>query len=72
MVQAGSNEVIDRSLMAIIRAIITAFRGLGRLVGMEWDGIQVVLSSVPSMAGRDTERIRKTHLINTWLRGWHH
>jgi len=26
--------------------------------------------SVPSVAGRDTERTRKSHLINTWLRGW--
>lgn len=27
-------------------------------------------SCVPSVAGRDIEGIRKSHLINTWLRGW--
>jgi len=32
--------------------------------------MQVAFFSIPSMAGKDTERIRKTHLINTWLRGW--
>ena len=32
--------------------------------------MQVAFSSIPSMVGKDTERIRKTHLINTWLRGW--
>ena len=26
--------------------------------------------SIPLVAGRDTERAMKTHLINTWLRAW--
>ena len=30
----------------------------------------MVFSSIPSVAGLDTERIKKTHLINKWLRGW--
>ena len=46
IVQAGSDEVADRSL----RAIKNDFRGLGRLV--------------------DNAMTRKTHRINTWLRGW--
>ena len=29
-------------------------------------------SSVPSVAGKSTERGRKTHLINSWLRNWCH
>jgi len=33
-------------------------------------GVHVVFPSIPAVAGRDTERSRKTHLINTWLRGW--
>jgi len=32
--------------------------------------MQVVFSSVPSVAGKGTERIQKTHLSNKWLRGW--
>jgi len=31
-----------------------------------------VFSSVLSVAGKSTERNRKTHLINRWLRGWGH
>lgn len=27
------------------------------------EGIQVVFSYIPSMAGKDTERVRRTHLI---------
>ena len=30
----------------------------------------MVFSSVLSVAGKSTERGRKTHLINTWLRDW--
>lgn len=26
----------------------------------------------PSVAERDSERARKTHLLKTWLRGWFH
>jgi len=32
----------------------------------------VVFSSIPSVAGKSTERDRKTHLINRWLRDWCH
>jgi len=31
-----------------------------------------MFSSVPSVAGKDTERNRKTRLINRWLIGWCH
>jgi len=27
----------------------------------------VVFSSIPSVAGKNTERVRKAHLINRWL-----
>ena len=66
VIQAGSDEVAERSPAAIKRD----FRALGRLV--EGSGAQVVFSSIPTVAGKDTERNRKTHLINTWLRGWCH
>jgi len=46
------------------------FRALVWLV--EGSGPQVVFSSVPSVAGKSTERGRKTHLINRWLRDWCH
>jgi len=46
------------------------FRALGRLV--EGSGAQVVFSSIPSAAENSTERGRKTHLINRWLRDWCH
>jgi len=62
--QAGSNEVVDRSLWAIKMD----FRGLGWC--MDGAGMQVAFSSIPSASGKDTERSRKTHLIHTWLRGW--
>ena len=39
---------------------------------MEGSGAQVVSSSIPSVAGKYTERNRKTHLVNMWLRGWCH
>ena len=29
-----------------------------------------MFSSISSVAGRHTERNRKTHLMNVWLRGW--
>ena len=29
-----------------------------------------MFSSIPLVAGRRTERNRKSHLINAWLRGW--
>ena len=38
---------------------------------MDGEGVQVIFSSILSVAGRDTERAKKTHLINTWLRGWY-
>ena len=64
MVQAGSDEVTDRNL----RTIKNDFRGLGRLV--DGAGIQVVFACIPTVAGMDTVMTRKTHLINTWLKGW--
>lgn len=64
VVQASSHEVTERSL----RTIRKDFRGLGQLEGAV--GIQVVFSSIPAVAGRDTGRSEKAHLINTWLRGW--
>ena len=66
IVQAGSEDIEKSSLKAIKRD----FRGLGRLV--EEAGVQVVFSSIPTVAGRGKERTRKAHLINTWLRGWCH
>ena len=63
IVQAGSDEVADRSL----RTIRNDFRGLGMLV--DGAGIQVIFACIPTVAGKDTAMIRKTHLINTWLRG---
>ena len=64
IVQAGSDEVAERSL----RSIKEDFRGLGRVV--EGTGVQVDFSSLPSVAGKDTESIQKTRLINKWLRSW--
>ena len=64
IVQAGSDEVADRSL----RAIKNDFRGLGRLVDNA--GIQVVFAGILTVAGKDNAVTRKTHHINTWLRGW--
>ena len=62
--QVGGNEIAERSSKAIKRD----FRALGRLV--EGSGAQVVFSSIPSVAGNSTERGRKTHLVNRWLRDW--
>ena len=64
IVQAGSDEIADRSL----RAIKNDLRGLGRLVDNA--GIQVVFAGIPTVAGKDNAITRKTHCINTWLRGW--
>ena len=44
------------------------FRGQGQLV--DGAGVQVMFSSIPAVAGSGTERTRKAHLINMWLRGW--
>ena len=57
IVQVGRNEVSERSLTIIKKD----FKGLGRCT--------VCIFLYPSVAGKDTEKIRKTHLINTWLRG---
>ena len=63
-VEASSDEVGERSLNIIKKDL----RGLGQLVDRV--SIQVIFSSIPSVVGKDTENSRKTHLINTWLRGW--
>jgi len=62
IVQAGNDEVADRSL----RAIKNDFRGLGRLVDNA--GIQVVFAGIPTVAEKDNAMTRKTHCISTWLR----
>ena len=64
IVQAGSEEVGKKSL----KAIKDDFRRLGRVV--EGTGVQVVITSVPSVAGNDTGMSLKTHLLNKWLRSW--
>ena len=64
IIQASSDEVTDRSL----RTIKNDFRGLGRVVDNA--GIQVVFAGIPTVAGKDTETTRKTHLINTFCK--HH
>ena len=56
--QVGRNEVAERSLRAVKRD----FRALGQL--RYEAGAQVVFSLITSVAGKDTERNRKTHLIN--------
>ena len=62
IVQAGSDEVAEKSL----RTIKKDFRGLGWVV--DGVGVQVVFSSILSVAGQDTEKYQKTHLINKWLK----
>jgi len=62
--QVGRDEIAERSPKAIKRDL----RALGRLV--EGSGVQVVFSSIPSVAANGTERGRKTHLVNKWLRDW--
>jgi len=64
--QVGGDETTERSPKANKRD----FRTLGWLV--EGSGPQVVFSSMPSVAGKSTERGRKPHLINRWLRDWCH
>ena len=54
VMQVGSDEVAERSPKVMKRD----FRALGRLV--EGSGAQVVFSSIPSVAGKNTERNRKT------------
>jgi len=66
VMQVGEDEITERSPKAIKRD----FRALGRLV--EGSGVQVVFSSIPSVAGNSTERGRKTHLVNRWLKDWCH
>ena len=63
LVQAGRDEVTEKSM----RTMKKDFRGLARVV--DGAGVQVVFSSVPSVARKDGKRIRKTHRINKWLRG---
>jgi len=55
--QVGGDKITEGSPKAIKRD----FRALGRLV--EGSGAQVAFSSIPSVAGKNTERDRKTHLI---------
>jgi len=62
VMQLGGDEIMVRSPKAIKRD----FRALRQLV--EGSGAEVVFSSIPSVAGKSTERGRKTHLINRWLR----
>jgi len=62
--QIGGDEITERSPKAIKRV----FRALGRWV--EGSGTQVVFSSITPVAGKNTERDRKTHLIIRWFRHW--
>lgn len=64
IIQASRDEIAEKSLTSIKKD----FRGLGRVV--DGAGMQVVFSSIPSVAGKGTERIQKTYLLNKWLRGW--
>ena len=64
IIEAGRDEIAEKSL----RSIKKDFRGLGQVV--DGAGVQVVFSSITSVAGKGTERIQKTHLLNKWLRGW--
>lgn len=57
--QAGGDELADRSL----RAVMKDCRGFEWLV--DGVGVQMVSSSVSSVAVRDTERTRKIPVINT-------
>jgi len=66
VMQVGGDEIAERSPKATKRH----FGALGRLV--EGSGAQVVFSSIPSVAVKSTERDRKTHPINRWLRDWCH
>ena len=64
IIQAGRDEIAEKSL----RSIKKDFRGLGWVV--DGAGVQVVFSYIISVAGKGTERIQKTYLLNKWLRGW--
>lgn len=37
-----------------------------------WLKAQLMFSSNPSVAEKNAERNRKTHMINRWLKGWYH
>jgi len=63
-------ENYQQQFSSYLKAIKRDFRALGRLVEGSW--AQVVFSSIPSVAGNSTERGRKTHLVNRWLRDWCH
>ena len=39
---------------------------------VEGSGAQMMFSSIPSVTGNSTERGRKRHLVNRWLRDWCH
>ena len=58
IIQAGRDEIAEKSL----RSIKKDFRRLGQVV--DGAGVQVVFSSITSVAGKGTERIQKTHLLN--------
>jgi len=64
--KVGGDEIVETNSKAIKRD----FRALGLLV--EGSGAQAVFSSIPSVARKNTERGRKTHLINRRLRDWCH
>jgi len=64
VMQVGSDEITERSPKTVKRD----FRALGQLV--EGSGAQAVFYSVLPVAGKSTERDRKTYLINRWLRDW--
>lgn len=66
IVQIDSDKVTERSLRVIKRD----FMGVGQIVDKV--RVQVMFSSIPSVAGRAIERIRKTHVINAWPRVWCH
>jgi len=66
VMQVDGDEITERSPKAIKRD----FRALGQLV--EGSGEKVVFFSIPSVAGKSTERGWKTHLINRWFRDWCH
>jgi len=58
VMEVGGDEITERSPKAIKRDV----RAPGRLV--EGSRAQVVFSSIPSVAGKNTERDRRTHLID--------
>jgi len=66
VMQVGGDKMAERSPKAIKNEV----RVLGRQA--EGSDAQVVFSSIPSVAGKNTEEDRKAHLINRWLRNWCH